>query len=152
MNIEKNIKSMLFLLNAFFIFITEALIYAIFRDYSFFIDRLSIRLASINMLYVKIFQAFALNNSLIDDKINNNLLKFTDNAPWTYSDIDLYQLIEMSDKFNLQLLRGYEKPINAGMISLVFTGYDNKNLNKQVIIKMKRKNIQKKLDEAIDNL
>ena len=56
MNIEKNIKSMLFLLNAFFIFITEALIYAIFRDYSFFIDRLSIRLASINMLYVKIFQ------------------------------------------------------------------------------------------------
>ena len=111
MNIEKNIKSMLFLLNAFFIFITEALIYAIFRDYSFFIDRLSIRLASINMLYVKIFQAFALNNSLIDDKTNNNLLKFTDNAPWTYSDIDLYQLIEMSDKFNLQLLRGYEKPI-----------------------------------------
>ena len=152
MNIEKNIKSMLFLLNAFFIFITEALIYAIFRDYSFFIDRLSIRLASINMLYVKIFQAFALNNSLIDDKTNNNLLKFTDNAPWTYSDIDLYQLIEMSDKFNLQLLRGYEKPINAGMISLVFMGYDNKNLNKQVIIKMKRKNIQKKLDEAIDNL
>ena len=152
MNIEKNIKSMLFLLNAFFIFITEALIYAIFRDYSFFIDRLSIRLASINMLYVKIFQAFALNNSLIDDKTNNNLLKFTDNAPWTYSDIDLYQLIEMSDKFNLQLLRGYEKPINAGMISLVFIGYDNKNLNKQVIIKMKRKNIQKKLDEAIDNL
>ena len=38
------------------------------------------------------------------------------------------------------------------MISLVFRGYDNNNSNKQVIIKMKRKNIQQKLDEAIDNL
>ena len=118
MNIEKNIKSMLFLLNAFFIFITEALIYAIFRDYSFFIDRLSIRLASINMLYVKIFQAFALNNSLIDDKINNKLLKFTDNAPWSYSDINIEELIEVTDKYNIILPDGFEKPINSGMISL----------------------------------
>ena len=93
MNIVKNIKSILFLLNASFIFITEALIYAFFQDYSFFIDRLSMRLASINILYVKIFQAFALNNSLIDDKINNNLLKFTDNSPLTFYDIYLYKLI-----------------------------------------------------------
>ena len=152
MNIVKNIKSILFLLNASFIFITEALIYAFFQDYSFFIDRLSMRLASINILYVKIFQAFALNNSLIDDKINNNLLKFTDNAPWTFSDIDLYQLIEMTDKYNIQLPSGYEIPINSGMISLVFKGYEKNNPNKHVIIKMKRKNIQQKLDEAINNL
>ena len=145
----KNIKSILFLLNALFIFASEMIIYSVFQDYYFFIDRLSMRLASINILYVKIFQAFALNNSLIDDKTNNKLLKFTDNAPWNFSDIDLHQLIEMSDKYNIQLQRGYEVPINSGMISLVFIGYDK---NKQVIIKMKRKNIQKKLDEAIDNL
>ena len=145
----KNIKSIIFLLNALFIFAGEMIIYSVFQDYSFFIDRLSIRLASINILYVKIFQAFALNNSLIDDKTNNKLLKFTDNAPWNFSDIDLHQLIEMSDKYNIQLQRGYEVPINSGMISLVFIGYDK---NKQVIIKMKRKNIQEKLDDAIDNL
>ena len=145
----KNIKSILFLLNALFIFASEMIIYSVFQDYSFFIDRLSMRLASINILYVKIFQAFALNNSLIDDKTNNKLLKFTDNAPWNFSDIDLHQLIEMSDKYNIQLQRGYEVPINSGMISLVFIGYDK---NKQVIIKMKRKNIQEKLDDAIDNL
>jgi predicted unusual protein kinase regulating ubiquinone biosynthesis (AarF/ABC1/UbiB family) len=145
----KNIKSIIFLLNALFIFGSEMIIYSVFQDYSFFIDRLSMRLASINILYVKIFQAFALNNSLIDDKTNNKLLKFTDNAPWNFSDIDLHQLIEMSDKYNIQLQRGYEVPINSGMISLVFIGYDK---NKQVIIKMKRKNIQEKLDDAIDNL
>lgn len=145
----KNIKSIIFLVNALFIFASEMIIYCVFQDYSFFIDRLSMRLASINILYVKIFQAFALNNSLIDDKTNNKLLKFTDNAPWNFSDIDLYQLIEMSDKYNIQLQRGYEVPINSGMISLVFIGYYK---NKQVIIKMKRKNIQEKLDDAIDNL
>ena len=151
-NIIKNIKCIVFLLNASFIFATEGLIYAIFRDYSFFIDRLSMRLSSINILYVKIFQAFALNNSLIDDKINNKLLKFTDNAPWNFSDIDLYQLIEMTDKYNINLPNGYEVPINSGMISLVFKGYERNNPNKKFIIKMKRKNIQQRLDDAIDNL
>ena len=38
------------------------------------------------------------------------------------------------------------------MISLVFKGYEKNNPNKHVIIKMKRKNIQQKLDEAINNL
>jgi predicted unusual protein kinase regulating ubiquinone biosynthesis (AarF/ABC1/UbiB family) len=151
-NIVKNIKGVIFLLNASFIFITEMLLYAVFKDYSFFIDRLSMRLSSINILYVKIFQAFALNNSLIDDKTNNKLMKFTDNAPWDYSDIDLYTLIEMADKYNIVIQKGYEIPINSGMISLVFKGYEKYNLNKPVIIKMKRKNIQQKLDDAIDNL
>ena len=150
--LTKNIKSIIIILNALFIFTTEIMIYSLFHDYSFLIDRLSTRLASINILYVKIFQAFALNNSLIDDKTNDKLLKFTDNAPWNYSDIDLCQLIEMSDKYNIKLQDGYEKQINAGMISLVFRGYEKNNSNKQVIIKMKRKNIQQKLDEAIDNL
>lgn len=149
---KKNIKSVIFLINAFFIFVTEGLIYAFFQDYSLFIDRLSMRLASINILYVKIFQAFALNNSLIDDNTNNKLIKFTDNAPWNYSDIDLYQLIEMTDKYNIRLPDGYEIPINSGMISLVFRGREKNNPNKQVIIKMKRKNIQQRLDDAIDNL
>ena len=76
------IKNILFVLNAGFIVGTEYLLYCILNDYSFFIDRLTMRLASINILYVKVFQAFALNNSLIDDTINNKLLKFTDNAPW----------------------------------------------------------------------
>jgi ubiquinone biosynthesis protein len=140
------------MINIFYIFITELFIYAFFQDYSFYINRLSSKLASINILYVKIFQAFALNNSLIDDKINNELLRFTDHAPWNYSDMNLKELVEIAEENNLFLKHGYEVPINSGMISLVFKAYENNNLLKPVIIKMKRKNIEKKLNEAIDNL
>ena len=151
-NMNKTIKGILFILNALFIFFTEVLSYAIFKDYSFFIDRLTIRLSSINILYVKVFQAFALNNSLIDDKINNKLLKFTDNAPWNYSDINLSDLIELLYKYNLILKEGGEVPINSGMISLVFKAYKDNNMLNPVIIKIKRKNIENKLNDAIDNL
>ena len=148
----KNIKGILFLLNVLFIFGTEFFIYTIFRDYSLFIERLALRFASVNILCVKIFQAFALNNSLIDDKINNKLVQFTDNAPWKHDDIDLHNLIKITDKYNLRLTNGYEVPINSGMISLVFKAHYLDDLNKHVIIKMKRKNIEQTLNDAIDNL
>jgi predicted unusual protein kinase regulating ubiquinone biosynthesis (AarF/ABC1/UbiB family) len=149
----KNIvKNILFILNVGFIVGTEYMLYFAFDDYSLFIDRLTMRLASINILYVKVFQAFALNNSLIDDTINNKLLKFTDNAPWNYSDINMKDLHDVADQFDLHLGHGYEVPVNSGMISLVFKVSKNSNMNEKVIIKMKRKNIQEKLDDAIDNL
>jgi len=149
-DVKKNIRGILFLLNASFILLSESLGYVVIRDYSLFIDRLTKRLASINILYVKIFQAFALNNSLIDDNINNKLLSFTDNAPWDYSDIELASLVKIADKYDLQLKHGYETPINSGMISLVFKIY--KKNGEPVIVKMKRKNIKEKLDIAINNL
>ena len=148
----KNLKGILFLINVLFIFGKESLFYLIFKDYSSFVERLAIGLSSINILCVKIFQAFASNNSLIYEKTNNKLLQFTDNAPWNYSDIELQDLIEISDKYNLQLKCGYEIPINSGMISLVFKAYKRDNSSEPVIIKIKRKNIQQKLDDAIDNL
>jgi predicted unusual protein kinase regulating ubiquinone biosynthesis (AarF/ABC1/UbiB family) len=148
----KTIKAILFLLNVLYIFGEEIMVYVIFNDFSSFIDRLTMRLSGINILYVKVFQAFALNNSLIDDTINNQLLQFTDNAPWDYSDIRLGDLVAVADKYDLYLKPGYEIPINAGMISLVFKAYKNNNRNDPVIIKIKRHNIEQKLNDAIDNL
>ena len=144
-------KQILFLFEAFSIICAEAFMYFIFKDYSSFIERLTKKLSSINILYVKVFQAIALNNSLIDDKTNNQLLKFTDNAPWSVDDIRFEDLTEIEDKYNLQFENGYYNPMNTGMISLVFKAYDKTN-NKTVIIKTKRQNIEQKLDDAIDNL
>ena len=144
-------KQILFLIEAFSIICAEAFMYFIFKDYSSFIERLTKKLSSINILYVKVFQAIALNNSLIDDKTNNQLLKFTDNAPWSVDDIRFEDLIEIEDKYNLQFENGFYTPMNTGMISLVFKAYDKTN-NKTVIIKTKRQNIEQKLDDAIDNL
>ena len=148
----KTIKGIIFLLNVLFIFGTELIIYALFNDYMLLIDRLTMRLSSINILCVKVFQAFASNNSLIDDETNNKLLQFTDNAPWNFSDINLHDLIEVANKYKLYLKLGYEIPINSGMISLVFKAYKSNNYLEPVIIKMKRNNIEQKLNNSIDNL
>ena len=147
----QNIKQIFFILNAFSIICFESIIYYIFNDYSSFVTRITKNLSHINILYVKVFQALALNNNLIDNKTNNTLLEFTDNAPWHYSDIRVADLIEIGDKYNLQFEDGYESPMNSGMISLVFKAYDKTN-NKFVIIKSKRYNIEGKLNDAIKNL
>jgi len=144
-------KELLFLFNAFIIIFTELLIYAFFKDKLSFIDRITKKLADINILYVKIFQAFALNNSLIDDKINNMLLKFTDNAPWTTRDIDFDTLFKLEDDEQLKFQDNLSEPINAGMISLVYRAKKRTD-NSDVIIKIKRKNIEQMLDDAINNL
>jgi len=125
--------------------------YLLYNKYSVFISRLSYELANINILYVKMFQAFAYNNNLIDETINNNILKITNKTHWKYSDINFYNLIEVCEKYDIVLKTGFERPINSGMISLVFKG-NRRSDNKDIIIKIKRVNIVNKLSEAITNL
>jgi predicted unusual protein kinase regulating ubiquinone biosynthesis (AarF/ABC1/UbiB family) len=146
---NKTIGNIFFLLNATWIIFFELFLYGLFKNYDSFIDRLTHKLATINILYVKMFQAFALNNSLIDDKTNNKLLKFTDNAPWSSKDLDYNTLFKLEDEYNIVFRDGLE-PINSGMISLVFKGY--KKNTEIVIIKIKRKNIEENLDDAIEKL
>ena len=108
-----SIKQILFLLNVSFVIFTEFLFLLCHIDKLYFIDRLTRRLSSINILYVKVFQAIALNNSLIDDKLNNMLLKFTDNAPWTHDDIDIDTLNLLKYDQQLIITDGIYNPINS---------------------------------------
>lgn len=146
------LHSIWFLCRILFVVSTECLIYAVVGDPELLVDALSQRLSSINLLCVKVFQALALNASLIDERTSRRLLAFTDHAPWDYSDIDLKQLNDMADKYNIHLAFGYEVPINAGMISLVFRGIDRNNQNKPVVIKMMRKRIRERLRVALRQL
>jgi hypothetical protein len=57
------IKQLWFLFKVFFIFSSEYLFLFFHADKLKFIDRLTQRLANVNILYVKVFQAIALNNS-----------------------------------------------------------------------------------------
>jgi predicted unusual protein kinase regulating ubiquinone biosynthesis (AarF/ABC1/UbiB family) len=144
-------KQLIFIINFFYIITSEISLYFIFKDYSNFIYRITSRLASINILYVKIFQSIASNNSLIDETTNYELIKFTDKAPWSNYDIQFEELIDIADTYELTFTDGFEKPINSGMISLVYKGIRKRD-QKPFIIKMKRKNIEKRLNDAIDNL
>jgi hypothetical protein len=89
------LKQFIFVIKLWFIITSEITLYIIFRDYTNFIYRVTSKLASINILYVKIFQSIASNNSLIDETTNIELIKFTDKAPWTISDIQLEELIDI---------------------------------------------------------
>jgi len=146
----KTVNNILFLLHANWIICYELFLYVLFRDFDCFIDRITSKLSNINILYVKTFQAFALNNSLIDESINSKLMKFTDTAPFKPDDIDYSTLFELEDNYDLRFERGFE-PINSGMISLVFLA-SNKTTGEKVVIKMKRKNIEERLEIAIEKL
>ena len=117
------------------------------------IERIALQLASINILYVKIFQAIALNNQILDEKTSEILMKYTDNAPWNFDDIDYETLLGMCDE-GISFPDGFENPINSGMISLVFrankTNFDMSS--EPVIVKLKRRKIEEKLQNAIDKL
>jgi predicted unusual protein kinase regulating ubiquinone biosynthesis (AarF/ABC1/UbiB family) len=138
-----------FLCKAAWIFTSEIVTYGFTKDYNRFIDNLSFRLAKINILYVKVFQAVALNSSFIDENTNSRLLKYTDNAPWTEKDIDMKLLHQVASENGLTIKEGFEKPINSGMISIVFKLFKD---DQPVILKMKRCNIDSILSEAIENL
>lgn len=151
MNFVKNMRHVYFVGRTIWVILSEYLLYMWFRDYACFINRVTTNLASINILYVKAFQAVALNNNLITETMNNQLLRFTDNAPWSYDDIDFYTLVQISDELNLEFRDGFENPINSGMISLVFKAY-KRETNNPFIVKIKRTNIDCKLECAIDDL
>jgi predicted unusual protein kinase regulating ubiquinone biosynthesis (AarF/ABC1/UbiB family) len=137
-----------FLISISWIIIDELLLYIMFKNYDKLISNLANRLALKNILYVKIFQALALNNNMINNETNNGLLKFTDNVPWTNNDIDFQTLINLEREYNITILNNY-KPINSGMISLVFKGIYK---DRTIIIKMKRVNIENNLDDGIQKL
>ena len=157
--VSEFISHIWFLFHLLFIVMRETGIYFIFRDYESFIIRLSESLSKQNILYVKIFQSLASNNNIIDDKINKYLLNFTNNAPWKQSDINMQTLLSLEKEYNIQIENNY-KPINSGMISLVFKGFITNNNNSSnnnygstpVVIKMKRENIDARLNNDINHL
>ena len=144
------IKQIIFTANLLYIILSELLIFLILNNKCNSILRLINRLSKLNMLYVKIFQALALNASFIDAAIDTKLVDFTDHAPFTIHDIDFKTLYELSVEHNIIFSDGYDTPINSGMISLVYKAYDRNG--KKLAVKIKRLDIDKKLEDAIDNL
>jgi ubiquinone biosynthesis protein len=140
----------LFLIQLFWIVISETFFYVFTQKYSLYIQRITQRFARTNILFVKVFQCFCLNNHYISDELNNVLLRYIDNVPYSLEDIDLETLIEITNNNGIHI-DNFEKPVNAGMISLVFVGYKREGIEK-VAIKIKRKNIDISLESAIENV
>lgn len=143
-------KNVYTLLNVSCDIIYETTKYYLFGDMQHYIECLTNKLCKKNILYIKIFQACALNNNIFPDEINNKLIKFTDNAPWTDADIDMDTICRF-ESLNQVRIENKDKPFKSGMISLIYKGRDTFT-NDQVILKIKRKNIEAKLEEGIAQL
>lgn len=144
------LKCIMFVFKFFAVSIYEYLRYVMLqKPYTEFISNYVKRLARCNPLYVKLFQAFALHNEIIDETFNDELLHFTDNAPWSKDDIDYETIIMVCNDYNLRMESCI--PINSGMISLVFKLTCNETLT-PVILKLKRTNIDVKLMDGLEEL
>ena len=143
------VKNVVCVVNTVFVTSYEGLIYCFTGDFDTFTRNVAKKLSGLNILYVKLFQAFANNNKLISEHTNQIFLEYTDNAPFTIDDIDLDMLNEYKNEYKIDC--DIMNPMNSGMISLIYPAYDTIN-NRDVILKVKRLRIEKKLDDAIDNI
>ena len=142
-------QQLFFLFQICSIFMVETIKYNLFGTN--IIKNIAYKLAKVNILCVKIFQAISLN---IDKSINDELIKYTDHVPYSfYEDIDFDTLIDITSQERLYI--DIDKPIASGMISIVYKALLQKpeeNEPQYKIIKIKRKNIEQKLDESIKNM
>ena len=137
------IQNIVFLLKVLWIFMIEFLTYIFFQDYDQMIEGILNRLSEVNILYVKVFQALSFSKGLVSEKLNNKMIKYTDHAPWTKEDLNQEMIDNVKKKYNIVFKGGYDFPIRSGMISLIYKGVRN---GKEVILKMKRKDIVNRLE------
>jgi predicted unusual protein kinase regulating ubiquinone biosynthesis (AarF/ABC1/UbiB family) len=142
--------------------------YWLFGDFNRFIYKVLQKLSKKNILYIKLVQACALNNDMFSNNINNKLIQFCDNAPWSTADVDIETLRELESEYQIHIVDKYQ-PINAGMISLVYKGASVAGASvagasvagasasvadptNTLIIKIKRKHIEQRLHAAIEHV
>lgn len=137
-------------INICYVLFSESIRYIYTRDYDLFIKNLVFNVSSINIFYTKLLQAFA-SNDYLDHKMNQYLIQITDNVPYKQEDIDKELLWTIQEKYNIHIFNGPKEediiPINSGSISLVFVDKE-----KKYAIKIKRKNIEKQMENTIHYL
>jgi predicted unusual protein kinase regulating ubiquinone biosynthesis (AarF/ABC1/UbiB family) len=122
--------------------------YLFSKDKRAYMRELCSELAKKNVLYVKLFQSVAMNANWVDKALHDELLTYTDNVYWEPAHINWDIIYILETKHEIVFENGY-KPINTGMISVVFKVTDRKT-GEQLAVKMKRVNIEARLKVAIE--
>ena len=145
------------------------------RNFNKFIMNVSSKLSKENIFYLKLLQSLSNNISTLTPELEEYFEKYTDNVDFSDEDIDkealnciltLYN--ERNDYIYIQeeeqntiinkedFIASKEEqliidttPIKSGIISIIFKGTIG---DKNVIIKIKRKNILNKLNEGLVNI
>ena len=122
------------------------------ENYNYMIKGITTKLAEKNIFFIKIFQAFANNNNVMDKELFNYFIQYTDRVTYDTTEIDyngLYDLINIARTNGDELVIDSEKPIKSGNIALVYNGRLN---GKRIIIKYRRRNIEPKFKRSMEEL
>jgi predicted unusual protein kinase regulating ubiquinone biosynthesis (AarF/ABC1/UbiB family) len=161
-------RALWFTVSSCYICLSESIKYKIrWKTRNNAIIDVSKRLAAMNMMYVKIFQAFATNRNIVSTELNQFFSEYTDNVKYTADEYDIDELKELEDRSTechpyrqLRIVNNYT-PIKSGLMSLIFKAYivsgdDNDSYNETtgtpVVIKYLRKNISKNFNASMNNL
>jgi predicted unusual protein kinase regulating ubiquinone biosynthesis (AarF/ABC1/UbiB family) len=92
------------------------------------------------------------SHPLLTDDVLQYLNTFTDNAPYTDSEIDVESLERLIKEYSIEIKTPFV-PIKSGAISLIFEGtLTSEKEQESVIIKCKRVGIDDKIQDAILNM
>jgi ubiquinone biosynthesis protein len=108
------------------------------------------RLAETNTLYIKVLQALSTKDNLFSQQQLDYISGYTDNVPYTDDDID-NNFRSVLDSFSNQEITicNHGAPVKSGTIALIYKGTID---DQEIIIKVARKNIKKKIDNALSQL
>jgi predicted unusual protein kinase regulating ubiquinone biosynthesis (AarF/ABC1/UbiB family) len=151
------LRALWFTLSSCYIGISEYFKYCIgWKSRNNAIIDVSKRLAVKNMMYVKIFQAFATNRNIVSHELNNFFSQFTDNVEYTEEEYDINELKELENRScecwpyqQLRIENDYT-PIKSGLMSLIFKGRIGDDA--PIVIKYLRKNISNNFNASMNNL
>ena len=129
-----------------------------YYTYNEYIKNLALNFSRENIFFIKFFQAVCTtSHPLLTDDVLQYLNTFTDNAPYTDSEIDVESLERLMQEYSIEIKTPFV-PIKSGAISLIFEGtltsekgqrqVENQK-EKSVIIKCKRVGIDDKIQDAI---
>ena len=128
-----------------------------YYTYNEYIKNLALNFSRENIFFIKFFQAVCTtSHPLLTDDVLQYLNTFTDNAPYTDSEIDVESLERLIKEYSIEIKTPFI-PIKSGAISLIFegtlkssSGQDQRE--ESVVIKCKRLGIDNKIKDAILNM
>lgn len=124
--------------------------YLYYKDSLKFIKDLTFDIEKFNYTYIKLFQAISCNSLMFNEKQKNFLLKYSNQVPFKESNHNLIYLSNLEEKYrNLSIVK--DKPINSGIVALVYLGYlFNENNEKiKVVIKVLKNDVTDLLNSAL---
>jgi predicted unusual protein kinase regulating ubiquinone biosynthesis (AarF/ABC1/UbiB family) len=128
-----------------------------YYTYNEYIKQLALMFSRENIFFIKFFQAVCTtSHPLLTDDILQYLNTFTDNAPYSSSEIDVESLERLIKEHSVEIKKPFV-PIKSGTISLIFEGtlksvQGQDQREESVIIKCKRVGIDDKIQDAIFNM